>query len=76
MPNFGTYLFVLFLVMIKHISIPFRKDFNILEIQYLLGHTTLEATYKLAERFLRVDEGKIRETVKASGFTTKNGDMQ
>ena len=45
----------------------FESGLNILEIQYLLGHTTLEATFKLAGRFLKVDVERMREKIK-SGF--------
>ena len=51
-------------VRLTYAKLLFQTNLNILEIQYLLGLTSFEAVYKLAVRFLRVDEGKIRETIK------------
>jgi len=54
-------------VRLTYAKMLFETDLNILEIQYLLGLTSFEAVYKLAVRFLRVDEERMGTVIKQLG---------
>ena len=51
-------------VRLTYAKMLFQTNLNILEIQYLLGLTSFDAVYKLAVRFLRVDEERMGATIK------------
>lgn len=50
-------------VRVTYAKMLFETNLNILEIHYMLGHTSMEATIKLAERFLTTDFERIRENI-------------
>jgi len=56
-------------VRLTYAKMLFESDLNILEIQYLLGLTTNDAVYKLAERFLQVDEERMGAAIKYLGVS-------
>lgn len=41
----------------------FERGLNVMEVKYLLGLSTLEAAMKLAERFLKVDGERMKESL-------------